>query len=139
MDINVALRTLEQIVVSNNWDLPEAGRNSDLSAKYFGPNHEVQEDMKRYARELQLDEDADNKLIGYLLEANSHYYRSLESAVNSGRKHPDFIEYVSHWIYSDTQYFPKPIFTHFSTMFIKPTQVKIENGYSYFRYRHTWR
>jgi len=136
MNIYEYLSRLTDIIVSNNFDLPSSGRESRIENRYYGPDKTIQEKIKEEGRKLIAGASSlDDKLIGYGLEAYSHFYRSLESATEQDRVHPEkFSEYFPHWIYSDTEYMTNDVFSKFSGLFSKPRLIKIKKGESYWKY-----
>jgi hypothetical protein len=130
------LELVARTTVSNNWDLPTPGRELDLSRKYFGPDSEQRENLKKAGRKLQESMLGEEMLLGYGLEAKAHYYRSLEAATNQSRVHPNrFEEYFAHWVHSDSGYFPIEVYKLLSKWFPCPKIIKIKKGGSYWRSR----
>lgn len=125
------LSEVSKILVENNWDLPTPGRATDQLHRYHGPDDIVREKTKETARVLQKSEDVREQLIGYLLEAHAHFFRSEESAISQSRKHPDFEEYFRHWFHADPDYVAEPSRTHFKLWFAKPKAMKIQPGNTY--------
>lgn len=135
MNTHEYLSKLSTIVVSKNWDLPAPGREFDIGSKYHGPDRIIQEKLKEEGRKLISSTSVEDRLIGYGLEAYGHFYRSLESATEQKRKHPEkFSEYFSHWLYSDPAHL-KGEFKKLSCLFPKPNAMKIKKGESFWKSR----
>lgn len=136
MDKYEFLERLCSCVVSNDWDLPRFEDHVGKRERPDIPNHPIQEALKEEGRKRERSKIIDEKLIGYGLEAYGHFYRSLESAAEQKRKHPEkFEEYFCHWLHSDPGYLDQRAFNVFADWFPKPTSLKIEKGDSFWRYR----
>ncbi len=130
------LSALSNIIVTNNWDLPSPGRELNLNEKYHGPDDIVREAIKTEGRRRIESSELESKLIGYGLEAYGHYYLSLESAINQGRKHPaTFGEYFPHWLYSAPDHVSYDSLKILEKWFAIPKAIKIKKGTVYWRYR----
>lgn len=133
MELKLLLERAGILITSNNWDLPPPERISDLRNRYHGPDKLIREKIKVFARDLCQNENECNKILGYILEAYAHFYRSQENALNQKRKHPEkFVDYFAHWIYSDLDYFPKNIQAIFKNNISCPSKINIGKGKSYF-------
>lgn len=128
-------------IVDNNWDIPsghstasEATLKPKRSA-YFGPDVTTCEEMKRVGWGLTSNSSASEIMIGYGLIAYAHYYRSLEAAINSRHRHPDFSEYMTHWLHSDKSFVPQNVFQALEGMYPAPKKLQIRPGKSYWDVR----
>ena len=136
MELSEYLARITNIIMDNRWDLPTPGREAQLSSKYYGPDKAVREKISQEARKLKKSSEIENILIGYGLEAHSHYYLSLEKALQRGRKHPsEFSEYFRHWIYSDPGYIEPKVLSILSKWLNKPSSIKISQGDKYWYWR----
>lgn len=128
---------LASIIVDNNWDL-HRGPSSNTkvifeprSRKYFGPSYATREKMKVEGWRMSDSQDTKERLIGYGLVAYSHFYRSQESALEAGRQHPEFTEFMSHWLHSDPWLVREPTRNSLLALYPKPKKLKIGRGRSY--------
>ncbi len=133
MDINIFLSKLEDVIEINNWN---TSYSAFQNREEQGDNYDVREGMKQKGRSLKDSLSLEDRVIGFGLEAYSHFYRSLEGATKQGRKHPTkFSEYFSHWLYSDPSYISSDVCEKLFDWFTKPTPVKINKGCSYWGIR----
>ena len=127
----------EHRIVSNSWDLPSAPQEFNGSRRYHGPDYQVQERIKKAGRLAQESKEERERLVGYVLEAYGHYYRSEEAATNQSRKHPMFEEYVTHWFYSAPDYVKGSARRCLRDWLDRPRKLMIVVGKSIWRYRPT--
>lgn len=128
---------LASIIVNNNWDLIRCPLSNSETVfeprnhKYFGPSYATREKMKAEGWRMSDSQDAEEQLIGYGLVAYSHFYRSQESALDAGKQHPVFTEFMSHWLHSDPNLICEPARKRLLSLYPKPKKLKIGRGRSY--------
>lgn len=131
IDKQEIFREANEVLVRNNWDLATPGRLVDNLYVYHGPDEAIRERTKEFARGLQKSEHLRIQLVGYVLEAFAHFYRSEESSFNKNWKHPDFSEYFQHWFYSDPTYVAHQPRACIERCFPCPKELKIRQGKSF--------
>ena len=94
------------------------------------------EEFKQFGRALTATgATLEDRAKGILIEVFCHYQRSRNASLAGRRKHPNFREYATHWLFADRSTGRSDVLTYLKAQLDAPERMHIAPGKSYWFYR----